>query len=781
MDLLIPRMLSLNIVACKGVLFNNDKHIDAQVDSSWDGGRIDSNTKSTYGSMVRIHVNYNGTTLHSDNYPFNNDMVFNFNVQFPFPMHFRPSDVIQIYLTSTCKLSHSHCNHIGCTQTCDLIGMTVIEIGTLLSGDVLHFEPSANMNNDGYENDEDDDEIGDFVCDHYLSAEIFTSNNVQSYPATNSSLSEGTVLNGILFVKPKICKFPYVQHIAGREGTGKQALYGDIVSFQEAGAELADNCHVLQEFFHNSTVWYNKLLKQYPHLLNTGHHSRAIKLFARDETAQFRCVCDFISPLKTPSECLGVSPSVEEVPLHLARFVSLLPHRGEFKATRAEQERQATAILLGTVDQGAASGTGAGTGTGTGGDAGGNKGHYLSLFALFSTMQCNGVVDYCHLLCSLLLGCKPSTHVYVAFGSIKVNTHGVDRVMPYYWVVTLEDEVSMGNTSGLNKNNSSGRITKKIVYWDAMSGKQYRVVDTGSAVTTFNALQGTSGVHNSAGTAGSGISSPIRFYEIYALYNHQHYYVNLQKHPEVALTSIGGAAQGSNSLSTNAGNGGKHLYDAFNNIHETYVSYDLNNSNFWVLFPIRLETSTTNTTSAVGVGVGAGESTLSSFRRSNALTLAYKPLSNKQILDLTGNVAYQLPFQLLLQEQYYARDVNMAAMATPSTTYDVPSYIQYECSTAQLERYIESHLKHAIKRWREEDHKATFSANGHGYTGATATAATAAAGDEIVTAFDDSLHVLLQVGSTRVYWVQQEYIVAVTVMVLYYYLLFANYYLLFAH
>lgn len=846
MDGLIPRMLCLNIVACKGVLIHSFTSTDpsaggvgsgdVDVMSSWDGNATtldasttdNNNNCSHYNKkrdmMVQIHVNFKGQIQRSSDFIFHNDMVFNYSVSFPFAQPFHPRDVIQIYLTSSGRMNNSsNNNYIGCTVIKEIIGMSVIEIGTLLDMGGLHFQSTAGI---AHDNDEENEDMeGDFECDHYLSAEIFSP--YETHPSSylpsvggadgaSATSSDLTVLNGIIFVKPKITKFPYFSHVSGTANVGadttKMLLYGDIISYQKNqqqqlhrqtsdGTSSEDTSSLqaavlLQEFFHNSTVWYNKLLKQYPYLLHSEHQPRAIKLFARDEMAQFHCVCDFVCPIASPSAIQLSTPTQNEISLHLARFVSLLPNRGELKVTKEDRARQATAILLGTVDvDGIAGGSSDGHKSTTINNTT-RRNYYQSYHALFSTMQCNGPMDYCHLLCSLLLGCSPpSTHVYIACGSIKVRT-GVNNtdggavvIKPYNWVVTIEDELSgSSNNSSANKatttattaasasttTTTTGKMTKKIVFWDAMTGTQVRVVDTGSAVTTFQALNNkktvvaSTNISNNNNSTASG--SPW-FHELYALYNHRHFYINIQKRPAVAMHASDVSDSNAASSNTGGATAKTSLYSAFHNLHESFVSYDLNNSHFWVLFPVQYSTSTSSRSSSSSSN-GGGASTItrngpySAFRASNALTLRELStrvmLTNRQVLGLTGNISYQLPFQLLLQEQYYdyisnrtgdcAFSCGMAdagsgvySNGNNDNNYDdrvtyasaLPGYTQYHCSVPQLERYITNHLKHAITRWREDDYWTNNSYGNRDHDGGE---------DAITTLFDDGLSELLQVS-----------------------------------
>ena len=448
---------------------------------------------------------------------------------------------------------------------------------------------------------------------------------------------------------------------------------------------LSANSYNIQDFFNKASKWFENCIREYPFLVQPSVYDsslpqRTIKLFSKDETAQYRYICDFVTPLRYPLSNSGSNlQSVHYTRQYISRFVSLLPntmHR-EYNPT----VKNSKSLLLGL----------------TGGGSNGRNEYYQSNHALFSTLVCHSVLDYCHVLVSLLLGVMQTPHVYVASGSVKIiNKNHRMSVIPYYWVVTIEESTSIPTTKNSNGAvlSTELNINKKITFWDAMRNKQYNIVDTSHCVDSANIFKSV----GNTDTLSEEQRDPhgLLFHEVYALYNHSSYYINAQMQPTV-----------------------KQFADMKTKT-TSFVSFDLNNSLYWILFPIH-------------------HSHKQYFN--NTVNMVYPAVTNTEVIAVTGSISNKTPLQVLIQQQYYHDSKRLSKLFDTGTNRDADAttddgdntgtkslaYHHYPCSTNQLEIFIEQHLRSMIVKWRCDE----FSCAG--------------LGGSVKTEFDATFNMLLQV------------------------------------
>ena len=138
---------------------------------------------------------------------------------------------------------------------------------------------------------------------------------------------------------------------------------------------------------------------------------RSVRLFARDEAGETRCVCTFVSPLRAGRAL--------DSPRHAARFVALLPIERDDSVGGARAET------------------------------------WASPFALVSR-RVGDVWEHACLLCSLLLGF--GLHAYVAVGTI---ADGRGSEQEHAWVITC--------TGG--RADPAGGAELRVTAWESLSAQ----------------------------------------------------------------------------------------------------------------------------------------------------------------------------------------------------------------------------------------------------------------------------------------------------------------------
>lgn len=173
----------------------------------------------------------------------------------------------------------------------------------------------------------------------------------------------------------------------------------------EIKRSTARRAEAAREFYLRAKEWWRTFT-------DAVGDDRGVRVFARDEAGELRCVCSFVAPLRAGR---GL-----DSPRHCARFVTLVE-----------------------VDKSDAIGGGSGADT------------WLSPQAL-AARRAGDVWDHATLLCSLLLGF--GLDAYVALGTYRTSDR---RCQPHAWVVTF---------------SSSDDGGARVVAWESVTGRRSNLV-----------------------------------------------------------------------------------------------------------------------------------------------------------------------------------------------------------------------------------------------------------------------------------------------------------------
>ena len=252
--------------------------------------------------------------MRSEAYPYSAaEQVFNYTVRFPLPNHFDLKEtIIKIYFTSNPDKNQIHMNSdismpVGFSCTKQLIGMSIIELSSIINNEVLDFQSAdSNVSND----------LAKVTSISYLSAEIFQPHSTTA--PTFASAQENTGVNpsnGILFFKPYLELFPYYMRNSDINYNTSlvQHVYSDIIhptsNTNNTTTGPTDGMNTAS-FIERSTVWFNKCMKEYPWIIpprsanattsntNNTRSNRKLLLFIKDETSNYRFIMDYMSPIK---------------------------------------------------------------------------------------------------------------------------------------------------------------------------------------------------------------------------------------------------------------------------------------------------------------------------------------------------------------------------------------------------------------------------------------------------------------------------------------------------
>jgi hypothetical protein len=296
---------------------------------------------------------------------------------------------------------------------------------------------------------------------------------------------------GILFARFKLTDLPLTATIDYNQFT-KQEIEDMIWNYQN---KIADENRVLYQI---ARAWWSKAIETYPHISN-----HVFKIIAEDELGYHRSVCSLLTPIQPHRSLIN--------PKFSARFVSLIPFRRDIGLT------------------------------------GGRVETWRSCHAVMSRLQ-GDVEDHAILLCSLLMGwgldawIGLGTIVSVSDPSDASHTKGSPKEFihrPYCWVMTFDR----------NSDQDSNDKEPNVVFWEAVSGKQYEIP------------------HRQ--TLPNSRSRPHVFGELHALFRNDCYLINIQQSCLI--------------------NGG---YSSFEPIRDTlpqksrpYMSFDLSNERAFLPFP----------------------------------------------------------------------------------------------------------------------------------------------------------------------------------------------------
>eukprot|EP01038_Epipyxis_sp_PR26KG_P004135 gene4135-5889_t len=268
-------------------------------------------------------------------------------------------------------------------------------------------------------------------------------------------------------------------------------------------------------------LWYGECRTKYPYL-----EDRKLRLISLDECGRHRLVCNFVGSVKPPRYCDG--------PRFSARMVSLIPfYRG---------------VEL----------------------IGGNVSSWSSPCTTMMKLQ-GDVEDHAILLCSLLLGW--GMDAYVAYGTIyppNVNNGNnnsyvdpLDQIHQHhhYWVVTLdgidstvdEDEKSTMNhrsqskeaktssrssqtTSLHQQQHGSSKQSLKpggyVTFWEPLTGQQYQILISSKNQSCVVIQKRHENQSNSVNNHKQRWKHPFK--NIYSLFRHNKYLINIQISPNVS-------------------------------------------------------------------------------------------------------------------------------------------------------------------------------------------------------------------------------------------------------
>jgi hypothetical protein len=294
----------------------------------------------------------------------------------------------------------------------------------------------------------------------------------------------------ILFARLRLSDFPLA--IIDYNQLTQQEIEDAIWNYQ---SKIADENRVLYQIARN---WWSKAIETYPHI-----SSHVFKIIAEDELGYHRSVCSLLTPIQPDRSLIN--------PKFSARYVSLIPFRRDIGLT------------------------------------GGRVETWRSCHAMMSRLQ-GDVEDHAILLCSMLMGwgldawIGLGTIVSVSDPSNASSNKGSPKEFihrPYCWVMTFDR----------NSDPDSNDKEPNIIFWEAVSGKQYEIP------------------HRQ--TVPNSRSKPHVFGELHALFRNDCYLINIQ--PTCLV------------------NGG---YSSFEPLLDTasiksrpYMSFDLSNERYFLPFP----------------------------------------------------------------------------------------------------------------------------------------------------------------------------------------------------
>lgn len=482
---------NFNIIAVKGLSVNGYNSI--QLHACFDGKRSRSQ-----------HLKYNSST----------DVVCNFSSTFSLEDHLEsPFDAcrmdacsVAVYLTAMNEGNAANNDHlvpVGCfPSTRQLVAMAVIDYQTICQ-----------------------------YAGNYLSVELFSC----SSNPTDVTVMEGAtaVSQGVMYVN---CSFI----TSAMDNEASPSLPPALTPINRKAQEreyfrrtLLDQVHGKVQQEHQKTnqtavKWWAEQWKTYPHLA-TDRPTHSMKLMAADESGQHRLVCSFVvvagesamrcggeseeqAPLwMSPRAMLTRGGVLSTSPQHCARFVSLLP-------CSTASSRGITSIM----------------------GSGPTASPWLSTMALLCQHQ-GDIHDHATLLCSLLLGWGMNAFVALGTrcppsGSSSVDPSGVSERagQPHCWVVTIESvQVAPDSRDYEKPNNSKSRgrkntppdipapqIKKTATFWESLTGQQITFVIDNNGML----LLPEKGKHH--------------YMELYVLFRHDSYYLNVQQHPRIPADGV---------------------------------------------------------------------------------------------------------------------------------------------------------------------------------------------------------------------------------------------------
>jgi hypothetical protein len=255
--------------------------------------------------------------------------------------------------------------------------------------------------------------------------------------------------------------------------------------------------------------WWTKSIETYPHIQN-----HVFKIIAEDELGYHRSVCSLLHPIEPHRNLIN--------PKFSARYVSLIPFRRDIGLT------------------------------------GGRVETWRSCHATMCRLQ-GDVEDHAILLCSMLMGW--GLDAWIGLGTIVSPTqsdsqnpnHSTTTTRkefihrPYCWVITFDR----------NSSEDSNDKEPKVMFWEAVSGKQYDIPHYQATTTTS-----------------SSQSSPHVFGELHALFRNDCYLINIQ---HTSLVN-GGYTSSASSSSLQPDISEK-------NSKKRFMSFDLSNEKYFLPFP----------------------------------------------------------------------------------------------------------------------------------------------------------------------------------------------------
>jgi hypothetical protein len=366
--------------------------------------------------------------------------------------------------------------------------------------------------------------------------------SIELMPCEADGFDASGLAAGVLYVHMSVLENDVVQDLVPDNDQAHQGGSGNGIDFAneiirryQSKLSLASN-----ENYQRAKTWWLALRKDCPWI-----DTRDIKMVAHDECGQQRFVCSFVGPIAPLREVNS--------PREAARMVSLIPFTRNI------------------------------------GIAGGRVNKWKSPFAQLSCMQ-GDIEDHAILLCSLLLGW--GMDAWVAMGSILVpatddtnntvtnNENAETNALggagqlkkPHCWVVTL-DRMS----------------DHKVVFWESLTGQQYDIeLDNTKKGKFVKAAEVPATPH------GSGVNTTLAhkamiaskmhdkhpYVEIFALFRHDEYLLNLQRNPSVSTVN-NYALSSSRQLTGPMGLGfGSAQLNPFQTI-----SLDISDHRCWVKFP----------------------------------------------------------------------------------------------------------------------------------------------------------------------------------------------------
>jgi hypothetical protein len=332
--------------------------------------------------------------------------------------------------------------------------------------------------------------------------------SIELMPCEADGFDAGGFSAGVLYLRISVLENSILQSPGNGDVDSDSA--NDIIRRYQSNLSLASN-----ENYQRAKTWWLSIRKDCPWV-----DSRDIKMVAHDECGQQRFVCAFVGPISPLREVNN--------PREAARMVSLIPFVRNI------------------------------------GIAGGRVNKWKSPLALLSCMH-GDIEDHSILLCSLLLGW--GMDAWVAMGSIVVPAqHGemesgnreVHAKKPHCWVVTL-DRLS----------------DHRVVFWESLTGQQYDIELDATRKGRFIKcaelpINTTTSAHGAVVSSKSHDKHP--FIEIFALFRHDEYLLNIQRDPCVSAINGNSVLRSTAETSRLAG------------VVQS-ASFDILDHKYWVKFP----------------------------------------------------------------------------------------------------------------------------------------------------------------------------------------------------